>query len=149
MVLWILYHPSVHPPGSFPIIWGMNYCFSVKCPMEWLACAVWQGARFTKNYLSSSTRITLSTMSCLHPRETWNHVQLKRQWLISSTTDDDQFHHGAWVEGLWEFHCIFNTLLFWNIFMFIFNTAYAPHPVSPVKSYITMVHSSKLTLVRY
>lgn len=42
------------------------------------------GARLTENYLSLNMRITLSTMSCLYPREMWDCVRLGERWLLSS-----------------------------------------------------------------
>lgn len=128
MVLCVLYHPFVHPSGSFSAVWGMNYYFSVKVSDEVIGLCSLGRTRLTKNYLSSSTWIILITMNCLHPRNMWNHVQLRKQTHLFHLS----FIMGLRWQGCENSIAFLIHFLFWNtfhvLFIFIFNTSLYPSP---------------------
>lgn len=131
MVSCVLYRPFAHPSGNFPAIWGMNYYFSVKVSGEMIGLCSLGGTRLTKNYLSSSTRIILIAMNCLHPRNMWNHVQLRKQTHLFHLS----FIMGLRWQGCENSIVFLIPFLFWNtfhvLFVFIFNTSLYPLPNFP------------------
>ena len=110
----------------------MNYYFSVKVSDEVIGLCSLGGRRLTKNYLSSSMRIILITMNCLHLRNMWNHVQLRKQTHLFHLS----FIMGLRWQGCENSFVFLIHFLFWNIsmyFSYLYSTPpYILYPISPV-----------------
>ena len=123
--------------SNFPAIWGMNYYFSVKVSGEVIVLCSLGGTRLTKNYLSSSTRVILITMNCLHSRNMWNHVQLRKQ---------THLFHLSFIMGLrWqgcENSTVFLTHFLFGILSMYFSYLYStpPYILRPISPVVPVVH---------